>query len=315
MAIENTEDIEILLAWGDLRLKTAPYGASLRGFWRETANGARRDIITSYTSVAGKVGGQGDVLIPFPGRVSDGRYTFEGKTHQMERKDKDGPNAIHGFFRSEIWKITEQSENAVTLAAEQGADKNPGYPFALRATVEYRLDDTGMTCRFAVENLGDEAAPVAAGFHPYFTVGSARIDADLLHVPMASTLEFDANLIPTGTILPVEGTGFDFREPRRVGSTAFNTCYSDPLRDPDGRLRILLSDPDTKESTTVWMDEAFGYVVLYSGDPLPDKHRRRALAIEPMTCGSDAFNHPEWGLAALAPGQVLTGSWGVHESQ
>jgi aldose 1-epimerase len=61
----------------------------------------------------------------------------------------------------------------------------------------------------------------------------------------------------------------------------------------------------------VWMDEAFEYVVLYSGDPLPESHRRRALAIEPMTCGSDAFNHPSWGLVSLAPGGTLTGAWGV----
>ena len=64
----------------------------------------------------------------------------------------------------------------------------------------------------------------------------------------------------------------------------------------------------------VWMDEAFDFVVLYSGDPLPPAHRRRALAIEPMTCGSDAFNHPEWGLRALAPGDSFTGSWGVTTS-
>ena len=59
------------------------------------------------------------------------------------------------------------------------------------------------------------------------------------------------------------------------------------------------------------MDAAFDYVVFYSGDPLPAAHRRRSLAIEPMTCASDAFNHPEWGLVALVPGQTFSGAWGV----
>jgi aldose 1-epimerase len=59
------------------------------------------------------------------------------------------------------------------------------------------------------------------------------------------------------------------------------------------------------------MDASFGYVVLYSGDPLPETHRRRSLAIEPMTCGTDAFNHPEWGLVTLSPGAIFKGAWGV----
>ena len=109
----------------------------------------------------------------------------------------------------------------------------------------------------------------------------------------------------------MEGSALDFRKPKPVGGVVFNDCYLGPRRDADGRVRIRLSGGEAGRSLTVWMDEAFGYVVLYSGDPLPDDHRRRALAIEPMTCGSDAFNHPEWGLAVLEPGQTLSGSWGV----
>ena len=66
-----------------------------------------------------------------------------------------------------------------------------------------------------------------------------------------------------------------------------------------------------QKAVTVWMDAAFEYVGLYSGDPLPDDHRRKSLAIEPMTCGADAFNHAEWGLVTLVPGETLAGTWGV----
>ena len=135
----------------------------------------------------------------------------------------------------------------------------------------------------------------------------------MLQVPFSSTLEFDAGLLPTGKVLPVEGTAIDFREPRPIGDTAFNTCFLNPIRDRDGRLQIRLSSSESGKSLAVWLDEAFNYVVLYSGDPLPPTHRRRALAIEPMTCGSDAFNHAEWGLRVLAPGEVFTGRWGVTE--
>lgn len=303
-------DTELMLTADPLRLRVSPYGASLRGLWRDDSGGQRQEIITAYSGARGKVGGQGDVLIPFPGRVRDGRYTFHGQTYTMPLNDKEGPNAIHGFVRLAAWEIIEQSEQHVTFGVSLRADEQPGYPFDLRTTLTYTLSDRGLECAFTISNQGLQAAPVGAGFHPYFTVGSALIDRDVLHVPMESMLEFE-NLLPTGRVLPVTGTPFDFRQPHAIGSTAFNTCYLSPQRDPDGLLRLRLSAPDSGRATTVWMDQAFDYVVIYSGDPLPESHRRRSLAIEPMTCGSDAFNHPEWGLTVLEPDQTLAGRWGV----
>ncbi len=306
----DSADTEITVQADKLRLRASPYGASLRGLWREGMNGQQEEVITGYTGAKHKVGGQGDVLIPFPGRVRDGRYAFDDQTYQMPINDKEGPNAIHGFLRLVGWETLKQEERTVTFAVSLRADEHPGYPFGLRATVSYALDEEGMTCRFTIENTGERPAPVGAGFHPYFTVGSPFIDTTSLQVPMAATLEFE-NLLPTGRILPVEGTAYDFRQERPIGDTVFNTCYLHPLRDADGLVRMRLAAADTHRAITVWMDEAFSYVVLYSGDPLPPAHRRRALAIEPMTCGSDAFNHPEWGLTVLAPHQILTGAWGV----
>lgn len=302
---------EIVLRNGEMRLKVSAYGASLRGLWRTDAQGNAQEIITGYTGAKGKVGGQGDVLIPFPGRVRGGSYTFENRTYRMERNDKDGPNAIHGFLRLVPWEIVEQSETEVAFTVSLSAKQYPGYPFSLEVMIRYTLAESGLTCRFTVTNTGEQSAPVAAGFHPYFTVGSPRIDENILQLPFASILEFDSGILPTGQVLPVEGTPLDFREPRTIGSTAFNTCYLNPVRDPEGRLRIRLASTISGKDLAVWIDEAFNYVVLYSGDPLPKSHRRRSLAIEPMTCGSDAFNHPEWGLKTLAPGENLTGSWGV----
>ena len=303
-------DEEITLAVGDLRLKVSAFGASLRGLRRDTLDGKRQDIITGYTGAKGKVGGQGDVLIPFPGRVRNGHYTFNGQTHELNRNDKDGPNAIHGFLRLAMWETEAQTEDWVRFAISLDPAAHPGYPFALRATVLYMLDTDRFSCRYTIENTGPQAAPVAVGFHPYFTVGSEAIDVDTLHLPFASTLEM-ANLLPTGNILPVDGTPFDFRQPRPIGETVFNTCFLHPVRDPDGLLRVHLADANNQRALTLWMDDTFNYVVLYSGDPLPETHQRRSLAMEPMTCASDAFNHPEWGLMRLEPGQTFAGAWGV----
>ena len=308
---DNGEDAEFTLRAGELRLKVSPFGASLRGLWRELPDGTKQEIITGYTGAKGKVGGQGDVLIPFPGRVRDGKYTFEGQPYNMPTNDKDGPNAIHGFLRLTKWDIEQRAAPYIVFGTDLDAQTHPGYPFSLHVLVSYMLVNSRMACLFTIKNVGKENAPVAAGFHPYFTVGSEQIDADTLHVPMQSTLEM-VNLLPTGTVLPVENTAFDFREPRPIRDTAFNTCYLNPIRDANGLLRLTLGTADGKRKTTIWMNEAFNYVVLYSGDPLPPSHRRRSLAIEPMTCAADGFNHAEWGVKSLAPGETFSGSWGVE---
>ena len=307
------KDTIVKLRRGDLEARIAPFGAGMRGVTR-LVNGERQPVITGYASTSEQSGGQGDVLIPFPGRIRAGRYSFEGHDYQLDCNDKEGPNAIHGFLRKRFWTVVSQSDHAVVLSTEISADEfaAKGYPFSLRAQVMYSLDDGGgFECAMQLENIGTQTAPVAAGFHPYFTVGSDVIDQDRLTLPFASYLEYDG-LLPTGNVLPVEGTGNDFRHGRMIDATVFNTCFCDSLRDPDGRLRIHLANALGTRSLTVWLDEIFDYVVLYSGDPLPDSHRRRALAIEPMTCGSDAFNHPEWGLVSLPPQGFLRGSWGVE---
>ena len=307
-------DDDIHLTHGDLHLTVSAYGASLRGLTRGEGASAK-PIVTSYQGAKNKVGGQGDVLIPYPGRVNRGAYIFEGQQYQLPLNDKEGPNSIHGFLRSVIWDVVKQTGDTVTFetSIDGGEYADRGYPFSLQAQVTYALGRDGMACSYAIKNVGDRTAPVAVGFHPYFTVGSETIDNDVLQAPFEGKLEFNGDLIPTGKILPVSGTDFDFIEPRTIGKVEINACYVQPLRDPDGRLRVSLRSAVSGDAVVVWMDESFDYVVLYSGDVLPDDHRRRALAIEPMTCASDAFNRHEWGLVSLAPGRETRGAWGVTD--
>jgi aldose 1-epimerase len=304
---ELTPDTDLTFTHGPYTLTVAPYGASLRGLTHNND-----PVITGYHGKDGKVGGQGDVLIPFPGRVSGGRYTFEGQTYQMPINDKETPSAIHGFLRTQMWDVKAQSENAITFQTVLAPDQHAGYPFALAVCITYTLSDDGLSVNFTLENTGTCDAPVAIGQHPYFTVNSPLIDADTLSLPYGSYLEYK-DLLPTGNVLPVAGSPFDFRESHAIGDVKFNTCFLNPVRDDDGHTRIHLSFSENK-SLTIWLDASFSYVVLYSGDPLPDDHRRKSLAIEPMTCGSDAFNHPAWGLMTLAPAQTLTATWGVTVS-
>ena len=292
---------ELTLVSGDLRATVSPFGASLRRLWIEKPGQPPRDLIWGYSGTANKKGGQGDVLIPFPGRVAGGAYAFDGKRHDLAKNDKEGPNAIHGFVRAKLWDTGPRGQSSAQFRTHIAAGDHPGYPFDLDVAVGYELLDTGLACAFVVRNAGETAAPVGVGFHPYLAT-PAGADSAVFRSPATKLIEFNG-LLPTGRIVDVP-SDLDFRQSRRVGATRLNRCFTGLVRDGDGFARVRVGDVE------VWMDGDFSHLVLYTGDALgPDA--RNAIAVEPMTCATDAFNRPEWGLRVLQPGETMQGTWGI----
>ena len=316
MTSDTTSDTEIALAYGQQRARVSPWGAALRRYYQLEGDGSETDIVWGYAGGAHKKGGQGDVLIPFPGRVAEGRYSFNGQPLQLERNDKEGPNAIHGFVRALPWNTQQVDTNSVLFEVSlDAATYGPrGYPFSLVIRVGYRLDAQGLACSFAVHNVGPEAAPVGVGFHPYFAVGTALVDEVDAKIPASGYLEFNERLAPTGKVLDVKGTEWDFRHPRRVGNRRFNHCYIGLERDANGTATASLQHEGSGRRIDIVMDRSFSAIVVYTGDAIAEAPRR-ALAIEPMTCATDAFNHPEWGLKRLLPDETVSGRYLVtHRS-
>ncbi len=308
-----TPDSELVLSHDRLRAIVSPWGAALRRYFLMESSGAETDIVWGYSGGGHKKGGQGDVLIPFPGRIKEGRYTFDGASYQLERNDKEGPNAIHGFVRNLPWTLREQQSDRVELEVAVDATEYAarGYPFSLNVRMTYHLQSTGLSWSFTVRNTGANVAPVGVGFHPYFTVGTAGIDEAEACIPAGGYLEFDDRLTPTGRILPVAEGEWDYRQLRPIGSRRFNHCYVELQRDSEGSCTVSLRNPRKGYTVDVVMDRAFSALVVYTGDAIADAPRR-ALAIEPMTCASDAFNHPEWGLKRLARGDTFAGTFVVR---
>jgi aldose 1-epimerase len=307
---DPTPDTEISLSFGNQRTVVSPWGASLRRYFMVEADGSETDIVWGYSGGSQKKGGQGDVLIPFPGRIAEGRYSFDGQALQLDRNDKEGPNAIHGFVRTLPWKIHRTDSNRVAFDARLDAESygGRGYPFSLDIRVTYRLERQGLSCSFAVQNVGGQAAPVGVGFHPYFTVGTSLIDEAEAKIPAAGFLEFNERLLPTGAIVAAAGTDWDYRDFRPIGGRRFNHCYVQLQRDAEGMATASLRDARNGRVIDIVMDRSFSAVVAYTGDAIADAPRR-AFAIEPMTCATDAFNHPEWGLKRLASEETFLGRY------
>ncbi|MDP9133077.1 MAG: hypothetical protein M3M98_08085 [Nitrospirota bacterium] len=311
--LDPTPDSEISLSFENQRVVVSPWGAALRRYFIVESDRRETDIVWGYTGGSRKRGGQGDVLIPFPGRIAEGRYSFDGQTFQLERNDKEGPNAIHGFVRTLPWKTHDIGPDRVTFDVHLDAESydSKGYPFSLAVRVTYSVDVQGLSCVFFVQNRGHRAAPVGIGFHPYFTVGTALVDEAEAKIPCAGYLEFNERLAPTGTVLDVAGTEWDYRDYRRIGNRRFNHCYMQLERDAEGMATASLRHAGSGHTIDVVMDRSFSAVVVYTGDAIADAPRR-ALAIEPMTCATDALNHPHWGLKRLLPDESFAGRYSIR---
>lgn len=318
MILPTPIEREFTLQLGRQNAVVSNFGASLRRYWVGQPESPADEAVWGYSMSPNKKGGQGDVLIPFPGRVRSGTYEFDGRSYQMKRNDKDGPNAIHGFLRTQPWQTVVEEPALVRFRAELGSKPGQiqaeGYPFELAVELEYRLEESGLVCEFVIHNQGAGAAPVGAGFHPYFQVGTELVDEAYVEIPAREVVEFGPDLLPTGRIVPVQGGEWDFRGRRRIGGARFNHCYTGLVQKMCGRCEVRLENASGDRWVRVWMEPIFEYLVIYTGDTIPAPHARRALAIEPMTCATDAFNRKEWGLRILDPGQSLTGRFGVQAS-
>lgn len=288
---------QVRIAAGDHEATVVEVGGGLR-----TYTVAGSDVLDGYGEAERCSGGRGQLLLPWPNRLRDGRYRFDGADQQLALSEPDRHNAIHGLVRWMNWAAAVQDPGRVVM--ELVLHPQPGYPFTLGLSVDYQLGEAGLTVATTATNLGEEPCPYGAGTHPYLTVGTATVDDAVLHAPGATRLETDDRGIPVGSA-PVEGTAYDFRVPRRLGQAVLDTAYTD-LEGGE----VSLSDPATGRRTRLWMDGSYRWLMVFTGDTLAPDRRRRGLAVEPMTCAPNAFVTGD-GLRVLAPEEAWTTTWGL----
>jgi aldose 1-epimerase len=109
----------------------------------------------------------------------------------------------------------------------------------------------------------------------------------------------------------VAGSEFDFLAGREIGATVMDHALTGLRRDGDGRAWARLRSGATE--VALWAGDGYSWLQVFTGDPLPPAQRRRAIAIEPMTCPPNAFVTGE-DLITLDPGASVTRSWGVTAS-
>ncbi|MFJ6722890.1 aldose 1-epimerase family protein, partial [Streptomyces sp. NPDC091259] len=268
---------------------------------------AERPILDGFDADDPIEGGRGQLLMPWPNRIGDGRYRWHGRELQLPVNEVEHANAIHGLLRWTSWQPVEQTDGRVVLTTTLWPQ--PGYPFHLVARAEYALDRQGLTVTLTARNVGDTPAPYGVGQHPYLAVGPGTVDDTLLTVPARTWLRTDDRGLPVATET-VSGTSNDFGAPRPIGPQRLDTAFTDLRRTADGRAVVRLSEPSGAYGTDLWLGQGADFVQVYTGDTLAEPYRRRSVAVEPMSCGPDAFRRDP-AQVRLEPGARHTLRWGL----
>lgn len=298
---------QIEISSGVQRATIVELGGALRSYTvgaRDRIEGYDRDEICS--------GSRGQALVPWPNRIAGGSYEFGGTHHQLALNEPTLGNAIHGLVRWSGFTVGEHAADRVTM--HHTLFPQPGYPFMLGIEIEYALDDSGLCVRTTATNLGGDACPYGTGFHPYLRLDPTRIDGLELSSPAATYYVSDDCKIPIERA-DVAGSPFDFREPRLIGATQMDHAFTALERGTDGRATVRLRDPATGDAAELWLEAPYEYLMLFTGDALPDPHRRRTgLAVEPMTCAPNAFQSGD-GLQVIEAGSSVSATWGLTITQ
>lgn len=270
-----------------------------------------RPLVAGYDLDAMAPSGAGQLLLPWPNRIQDGSYSFEGTQCQLAISEPARGNASHGLVRWCSWTLEEKTDNTVSLMYRLMAQK--GYPWTVDLHVLYDLSADGLTVTVTATNLSPSAAPYAQGAHPFLTVGNDGVDGWELTLPAATHLTVDDRKIPSGRS-DVSDTDLDFRSGKVLVGVELDTAFTDLARDDDGRAEVTVRNPTAGHGVLLWMDAAHRWVQVYTGDDLGDR-ARTSLAVEPMTAPPNAFRTGE-DVVALAPGgqdgDEHSSSWGIR---
>lgn len=298
-----------------------PSGKQIEISWRtqcasivEVGGGIRqyavgdRSVLDPYPVDAMCDGARGAPLIPWPNRLADGRYCFEGVLHQLAVTEPEKQNAIHGLLRWRPWQVVCQTKTRAKMGIR--IFPLPGYPFLLDVEVEYALGEAGLTVTTAATNAGTGACPYGAGQHPYLSPGTGLIDDCKLWLKAATRIvTTEARQLPVGNEA-VAGTAYDFGASRRLGPQQIDFAFTDLSRDTDGLAWARLAGPDGRRAE-LWVDASYPIIQIYTGDTLAPCRRRRGLGTEPMTCPPNAFRSGD-GVIRLEPGQTARTAWGAR---
>lgn len=282
------------LASGRYHAVVTEVGAVLRSL---TVDG--RERLWTFDEDQAPRSSMGRQLIPWPNRIRDGRYSFGDTDYQLPITEVPRHNASHGLGVGLPWELVSHTDDAITQRATYYPQA--GWPFVLTAEITHRLSTDGISVTVEARNDGPTELPYGYGVHPYFAVPEG-VETARLRAPFSRRLLVDDRMLPTDLVL-IEGD-YDLTDGVVIGDLLLDTAFTGT----SGPWEVELTT--ARSTIAVWADETLPWCQLF----IPTS--RDAVAVEPMTCGPNAYNDgPTHGdLIVLQPGETHTATWGIRVS-
>lgn len=277
------------------------FGAGLNDLVIKNANDQLVSVIDGYRSGKEIINDhhsafKGSKLSPFPNRVTEGRYVFEGTTYQLPINEVDANNNLHAFLHCRPFELVEESageyESSVRLVYEyKGTDQ--GYPFSYCLTLIYKFREDGAEMQTAITNTSASNIPIGDGWHPYFRFDNVNAVKMQMSGAERITSNFDNELLAR----------HGFEEERTIEELQLDDCF-----EINGSDQFSVKLKDSTNEIEVWQeseDKKYKYVQIFTPPG------RNSIAVEPVTCAPNAFNTGQ-GLIRLKPNEKVSMSFGIR---
>lgn len=300
-------------------------GATLVSLWEPDPNGHVDDIVLGYdsdTEYLKNPGNLGASIGRYANRIANGSFVLNGRCVSLTKNR--GNHTIHGGvegFHMRVWNIMGLAQNGIVLSLVS-PDGDQGFPGELFVTATFSFPRPHV---FTIEYAAhcDQETICSLTNHTYWNLAgheAGTIDDHILMVDAEYRLESDHELIPTGHVVQLRGTAFDFLTPQRLGSV-FSKIGTDPeltrvngldhtylLSGENIFLAGSLLDPNCGRSMEIWTNQPSAQI--YTSGNLPEGLRgKKGIAYGPHTgfCFEteqypDAPNHSNFPAANVLPG-------------
>lgn len=289
------------------------FGAAITS-WRMPDNkGNVSNIVLGYDSLEEYIADKsymGCLVGRFAGRIHQGRFFIDGHTYQLSRNEAT-QNHLHGGktgFNKKVFEVAEVrtgEKKAFVTLHYLSKDMEEGYPGNLHVWVKYELNNKNeLTTSYKAKT--DKATVVNFTNHTYFNLGTASLFAleQELIIHAKHYVETDSQYIPTGAIIPVDHSPYDFRKSRKINefihllpTPGYNECF---VLDKQKETAAEFYDPASGRKIII--STTMPGLLFYTGDYLSGIHQKNQGVCLETQFFPDAPNHPRF------PGTVLLSS-------
>lgn len=323
--MRDGQEVQRLTLEGELRAELLTYGGIIARLEVPDRAGRRENVVLGLSDLDTYVAHNpnfGATVGRYAGRIGGARFELDGVEHRLPKNE--GENCLHGGiegFAKRVWRIEQATATGASLDYTS-QDGEEGFPGTVRTRVSFALD--GLTLRISYEAETDRPTVLNLTNHSYFNLageGAGDVFGHELQVAAEAILEVDRHSIPTGAMLGVGGTPFDFRTPRPVGDRirvahrqilfglGYDACFV--LNGAGMRTAAVVRDPRSGRVMTVRTDQPG--LQLYTANKLtgalagPSGRAYRSgdgLCLETQHF-PDSPNRPGFPSTVLRPGQVF----------